>query len=249
MKIPIVTLAALVALIPFSSVAEHGGCHLVEPTSEWCTLNGVELEFTYEIEGTRKGDEIDCRGFLDYETIDGRDIGVSIYGNGGNDIICGSDYIDFIAGGGGNDTIFGGDGDDAIDGGAKDDIIYGGLGNDTIFGGVGASPASGVGCELQPVPIDAAAGKIYLAKGGSGDDTIYGGPGDDCINAGSGEDVVYGDDIIETINDGNDTIYGGNHADYIDGGGGFDHIDGGWHSDTCVNGEIYSGCESVDGEA
>lgn len=238
MKIPIVTLAALVALIPFSSAAEDGVCPLSSYSNEWCTLNEVPLPGIYVIEGTRKGDRIDCRGFLDYETIDGRDIGVSIYGNGGNDIICGSDYIDFIAGGGGNDTIFGGDGDDAIDGGAKDDIIYGGRGNDTIFGGVGASPASGVACELQYVE---AAGRIYLAKGGSGDDIIYGGAGDDCINAGSGEDDVFG-------GDGNDTIYGGNHADYLDGGDGFDHIDGGWHSDTCVNGEILSSCEYGDEE-
>ena len=231
MKIPMVALAAFLAIIPLNSSAQIVGC----------TLNGVLVPGDPElIEGTSSADVIDC------STSPYRH---DIYGYQGNDFIIGSDYDDFIAGGSGNDTIHGRGGDDAIDGGANDDTIYGDGGNDTIFGGVGASPASGVGCELQPVPIDAAAGKIYLAKGGSGDDTIYGGPGDDCINAGSGEDVVYGDDIIETINDGNDTIYGGNHADYIDGGGGFDHIDGGWHSDTCVNGEIYSGCESVDGEA
>ena len=107
------------------------------------------------------------------------------------------------------------------------------MGDDVIFGGVGASPASGVGCELQDI---VAAGRIHLAKGGRGDDIIYGGEGDDCINAGSGEDDVYG-------GPGNDTIYGGNHADYLDGGAGIDHIDGGWHSDTCVNGEILSSCE------
>jgi hypothetical protein len=28
---------------------------------------------------------------------------------------------------------------------------------------------------------------------------------------------------------------GGNHADYLHGGAGNDYIDGGWHTDTCVN--------------
>ncbi len=215
-----VTLAALVAIIPLSSVAEDGECHLDGPFSdEWCTLKGAELADTFVIEGTRKGDEIDCRNF---HHNDG-DSGVSIYGNGGNDTICGSIYGDFIAGGGGNDTIIGGPGDDAIDGGAKDDDLWGGPGNDIIFGGVGSSPASGVGCVLQT-----AIGTIYLAKGGSGDDSIYGGEGNDCINAGSGEDVLMG-------GPGNDTLIGGNHADILDGGEGDDYIDGGWHTDDCFD--------------
>ncbi len=148
MKIPMVTLAALVALIPLSSVAEDGNCHLLpEPLDNvtWCTLNGDELFGETIIEGTRKGDEIDCRNFVSADGVNG----VSIYGDGGDDYICGSDFDDFIAGGGGNDTIFGGPGDDAIDGGAKDDDLWGGDGHDIIFGGVGASPASGVGCVLQ----------------------------------------------------------------------------------------------------
>ena len=260
MKIPMVTLAALVALIPLSSVAEDGNCHLTGLSDDvtWCTLNGDELfdetiiEGTVPIrltqtpticrvplpivrqdilhvvgvclnrigtEGTRKGDEIDCRNF---HHNDG-DSGVSIYGNGGDDEICGSDFDDFIAGGGGNDTILGGLGNDAIDGGAKDDDLWGGPGDDIIFGGVGSSPASGVGCVLQT-----AIGRIYLAKGGSGDDSIDGGEGNDCINAGSGEDTLMG-------GPGNDTLIGGNHADILDGGPGDDYIDGGWHTDTCID--------------
>jgi len=219
-----VTLAALVAFIPLSSIAEDGNCHLGKTLSDdWCTLNEVELAETYVIEGTRKGDRIDCRNFHDNDG----DRGVSIYGNGGDDVICGSDYNDFIAGGGGNDTILGGLGNDAIDGGAKDDDLWGGPGDDIIFGGVGASPASGVDCDLK-TPPSAATGRIYLAKGGSGDDSIYGGDGDDCINAGSGEDILMG-------GEGNDTLIGGNHADILDGGPGDDYMDGGWHTDKCVD--------------
>ncbi len=125
MKIPMVTLAALMALIPFNNSAQ----------SAECTLNGVEVAGDpLLIEGTRKDDLIDCST---------SSVPHDIYGYGGDDEIYGSPYDDFIAGGGGNDTIFGGDGNDAIDGGAKDDDIYGGLGDDIIFGGVGASPASG----------------------------------------------------------------------------------------------------------
>ena len=221
-----ITLAALVVIIPLSSIAADHECSFDYPplSKTWCTLNGDELVNTLLIEGTRKGDEIDCRNFSHSIRHNNRYIGVSIYGNGGDDEICGSDFDDFIAGGGGNDTILGGLGNDAIDGGAKDDDLWGGPGDDIIFGGVGASPASGVGCEL----ILAAAGSSYLTKGGSGDDTIYGGEGNDCIDAGSGEDTLMG-------GPGNDTLIGGNHADILDGGPGDDYIDGGWHTDTCID--------------
>ena len=229
MKIPMVALAAFLAIIPLNSSAQIVGC----------TLNGVLVPGDPElIEGTSSADVIDC------STSPYRH---DIYGYQGNDFIIGSDYDDFIAGGSGNDTIHGRGGDDAIDGGANDDTIYGDGGNDIIFGGVGSSSASGVNCQLQAE----AAGSSYLTKGGSGDDTIYGdgpnfpgdpdfidngaydarieheGDGNDCINAGSGEDVVYGQG-------GNDTLLGGNHADYLYGGSGHDYINGGWHYDKCT---------------
>jgi Ca2+-binding RTX toxin-like protein len=224
-NIPLVALAAVLALIPFNSSAEHGGVV--------CTLEGVDIaDNPPVIEGTNSGETIDCHA---------SPIGHDIYGYGGNDTIIGSDYANFIAGGGANDTIYGGDGNDAIDGGASDDDIYGGLGDDIIFGGVGSSPASGVGCVL----LTAAAGSSYLAKGGSGDDEIYGEEGNDCINAGSGEDLLVG-------GPGNDTLLGGNHADILDGGLGYDYLDGGWHTDTCVDAidddnEDIINCETIVG--
>ncbi len=105
-NIPLVALAALMALIPFNSSAQSG-----------CTLNGEEVLGDPElIEGTGSADIIDCSG-SPYRH--------DIYGYSGNDLLIGSDYDDFIAGGGGNDTIYGGEGDDAIDGGAANDVIYG----------------------------------------------------------------------------------------------------------------------------
>jgi hypothetical protein len=216
MKKIVILAAALMAFIPLSSGAQ---CLLV--------INGVEVPGDPElIEGTKDADIIDCRSSPHRH---------DIYGYGGNDTIYGSDFDDFIAGGGGTDIIYGGGGNDAIDGGADDDTIDGQAGNDVLFGGVGASPASGVGCELQL----AATGSSYLKKGGSGNDTIYGGDGDDCIDAGSGEDLVFGED-------GNDTIEGGNHGDVLNGGPGDDHIDGGWHTDTCIGGggnDTFISCE------
>ena len=180
-NIGLVALAALLALIPSNSFAGHNACTL---NGELVLLDDTDEEggSPYVIEGTGGADEIDCRDSK----------GTLFVDPNGNEIIIGH----FISGGGGNDIITGSKYDDKIDGGASDDDIYGLEGNDIIFGGVGASPASGVGCELQT----AAAGRIFLAKGGSGDDDIYGGEGDDCINAGSGEDVVDG-------GPGNDTIY------------------------------------------
>ena len=195
MKIPLLTLAAILALFPLSSSAQ-------------CLVNLVEIS-DERIEGTGSGDTIDCSGSSKRH---------DIYGYGGDDVLTGSDYNDFIAGGSGKDTIHGGYGDDAIDGGGDDDTIWGEGDNDIIFGGVGSSPASGVGCALQTAFV--AAGSNYLTKGGSGDDTIYGGEGNDCINAGSGEDVVYGGEGNDTLVGGNhsDLLDGGPGYDYIDGG-------------------------------
>jgi hypothetical protein len=216
MNIPLVTLAALMALIPFNASAQ-------------CDVSAGVVVADELIEGTGSADIIDCS---DSTSISGYEI----YGYGGDDEIIGSPNADFIAGGNGKDTIHGYLGDDSIDGGADDDFIDGGAGDDVLFGGVGSSPASGVGCSLQTVPVPT--GSSYLTKGGSGDDTIFGGIGNDCINAGSGEDVVHG-------GEGFDTLVGGNHSDLLDGGPDRDWLDGGWHTDTCVDvdGDDWRNCE------
>jgi len=114
-----ITLAALVAFIPLGSVAADADCPLTPlPLGDLCTLNGLDWVGDPElIEGTRKADDIDCRN---------SEIAVSIYGDGGDDTICGSIHGDFIAGGGGNDTLIGGNHADILDGGPGDDYIDGG---------------------------------------------------------------------------------------------------------------------------
>jgi Ca2+-binding RTX toxin-like protein len=57
------------------------------------------------------------------------DLGDTIYGNGGDDI---------ITGGAGNDSIFGGDGNDQLRGGGGNDTLVGDAGHDELTGGSGA---------------------------------------------------------------------------------------------------------------
>ncbi len=80
---------------------------------------------------------------------------MSAAGDEGNDLIIGTDFVDFrLSGGAGDDWIFGrggvdprgdlfrenlfgGDGDDFIDGGEGDDRIHGGDGADVLLSGAG----------------------------------------------------------------------------------------------------------------
>lgn len=58
---------------------------------------------------------------------------VTLSGNGGDDVLIGSQFADSINGGAGFDQLYGGDGNDTVDGGAGDDWLYPGYGNDTII--------------------------------------------------------------------------------------------------------------------
>jgi len=77
---------------------------------------------------------------------------ITVYGNGGNDVIDGSFFDDVIYGGGGNDTLRGRQGNDTLKGGAGNNTLVGGSGNDMLYGGSGTD----------------------RFDGGSGFDTIYG---------------------------------------------------------------------------
>ncbi|MCH7526857.1 MAG: hypothetical protein IID39_05425, partial [Planctomycetes bacterium] len=63
-----------------------------------------------------------------------------VFGNGGDDIIIGTDLVsvfDLLAGGEGNDFLLGGEGADELRGEGGDDILNGEGGNDTLIGGAG----------------------------------------------------------------------------------------------------------------
>jgi hypothetical protein len=54
-----------------------------------------------------------------------------LWGDGGNDVLDGSDDGDALYGGTGADLLRGQDGDDFLDGGRDDDDVEGGTGNDS----------------------------------------------------------------------------------------------------------------------
>jgi hypothetical protein len=84
----------------------------------------------------------------------------TLYGEGGDDDLCGN---------GGNDVLEGGAGHDSLHGGGDDDVIRGGRGNDVIVGGDGDDWMTG----------EAGADEIHdesgtdIAFGGAGNDEIY----------------------------------------------------------------------------
>ena len=112
-------------------------------------------------------------------------------GNGGNDIIEGSD---------GADVALGGEGDDIITDNAGDDVHKGGPGNDAIETGPGLDIIMG------------GDGKDFM-NGGANINEIFGGNGDDFMILGQGEDAGQGDA-------GDDWMEGGDQPDLLQGDSG-----------------------------
>lgn len=65
------------------------------------------------------------------------EVGVTIHGGAGDDMLWGGSGNDFIEGDTGNDQIWGRRGDDELHGGDGDDRLTGGKGNDVLIGGPG----------------------------------------------------------------------------------------------------------------
>lgn len=102
---------------------------------------------------------------FDREIIQGVTGGITIYAQGGNDVIDmsfqGSRPVRLF-GGVGNDVLVGSSGDDLLDGGAGDDLLIGYAGADVLLGGAGND----------------------MLFGGAGGDFLYGGAGSDLVFAG-----------------------------------------------------------------
>jgi Ca2+-binding RTX toxin-like protein len=156
--------------------------------------------------------------------------GTAINGNGGYDIITGSDIRDTIEGGTENDELFGGAGDDVIFGREDDDNIDGGIGNDALYGGIGDDFISGG--EGNEIEIQGNEGNDFLLGdngndkilGGADNDYIFGGAGNDNLDGGVGDDSLLGEEGDDILNgsEGNDYLNGGLGGDALTGGNGDD---------------------------
>lgn len=128
-------------------------------------------------------------------------------GEGGDDIVRGSDIAETLLGGDGNDIIFGNGGADSIDGGGGNDVLSGGADGDMLFGNAGDDR------------LDGGNGNDTMT-GGVGNDSLEGGEGNDVLNGGTGTDAISGsggeDEIRTQASESyDDTISGGTGKDRI----------------------------------
>ena len=144
------------------------------------------------------------------------------HGNGGGQLIAGTDGVDFIDGTSegdlmngfnGKDQILSHEGEDFVWGGRGDDVLYGGQDNDEVYGGPDNDFVSG----------NLGADRLF---GATGNDTVYGNQDDDSVYGGEQDDILLGNEGSDYIQGdaGKDTIYGGQSGDTILGGEGDDLI-------------------------
>ena len=112
----------------------------------------------------------------------------------------------------GNDVVYGDKGDDYVDGSSGNDIIYGGPGNDNrinsenpdrtgLIGGPNSDEVyGGGGNDIIDLRLFDSAGSTDYGYGGRGRDVIVANDGNvDHINCGRSSDIVYYDQVIDTI--------------------------------------------------
>ncbi len=193
---------------------------------------------------------------------------VTLMGNGGNDVIRGSQGGGILNGMAGNDSIAGGNGDESLYGGAGNDTLGGNGGNDKIKGQAGTDVINGgdgddtlLGEGDNNLPfgndtirggnghdwVDGGSGDDSL-EGEAGNDTILGDCGRDKIFGGDGDDLLNGNSEIDTLRggSGHDTLLGGSGNDLLDGGDDDDRINGQGGHDTILGG---TGHDSLTGGA
>ena len=154
----------------------------------------------------------------------------TIYGGGGVDKIYGDDYYHI---GFGHDILFGGNGDDTLYGGQGNDILRGGLGADVLSGGTGYDTAGFEDAETGVI-IDLT--KPYGNGGGATGEVLH---SIENLIGSKYTDTLSGSQARNRIDggEGYDRLYGHERGDVLRGGGGDDFLDGGAHKDILTGGE------------
>lgn len=188
----------------------------------------------------------------------------ALTGTEGDDVLVGSDGVDFfydrggddvIRGLGGDDYVLDGAGADAIDAGDGADIVRLASGPNTVSGGPGDDWVLFQLPGADPSMVDAGPGDDRL-DGSTGADRILGGDGDDVLSGLGGADLLFGgpgrdrvvgnrgDDVVDGGPD-DDVLYGGRISglpfaydgyDLLRGGAGADRLAGGWQRDRLFGG-------------
>ena len=166
-------------------------------------------------------------------SLGGNEVGQSIYGNAGNNVLNGFGGIDYLVGIGGNDTLDGGAGADFLQGGIGNDlyrvdnagdVVYEnfGEGDDRIAASVSYTLGAGVEVEVLSTTIGTGTDPINLT-GNELAQSLYGNQGVNSLNGGAGNDYLVGlggDDFL-LGGAGDDNMAGGQGNDiyYLDAAG------------------------------
>ncbi len=183
---------------------------------------------------------------------------ITVYGNGGDDVLFGSQRAsDKLFGGDGNDVLgtvnqyFNSDGESSyydaakmalLNGGAGDDLFVAGDFREKIVGGSGRDELTYEASKLA-VSVNLSTGVVGggSAKGDivSGIENLTGSEFDDDITGDNGTNQLVGWSGNDTISGlgGDDVIFGNDGDDLIAGGGGNDALHGGNGADTLDGGD------------
>ncbi|MFL4967590.1 MAG: calcium-binding protein [Xanthobacteraceae bacterium] len=175
-------------------------------------------------------------------TLTGNGLNNVLQGNVGDDVLIGGAGNDVLMGEGGRDGLVGGTGNDVLDGGAGADRMVGGAGNDAYYvddlaDAVVENPNEGTDAAFVSVSGYTLASNVengvvivgdgVALSGNELDNVLQGNAGADTLNGGAGNDFLMGDG-------GNDTLQGGAGNDVLDGGDGDDRMVGGAGNDAYV---------------
>jgi Ca2+-binding RTX toxin-like protein len=150
--------------------------------------------------------------------------------------VSGSELGDTLRGDGGSNLLIGQGGDDVLDGRAGSDLISGSSGDDTFIGGRGEDLAY---FTFSPFGVHAS-----LATGralGWGRDRLR---QIEDLDGSSHDDKLVGNDRRNWIRGlaGNDAVFGAAGNDLLEGGKGKDRVDGGPGRDLCLTAERKKRC-------